>query len=231
MLISFLSLLFAGPINTSDLLDLNFYQLVNVKPNASDRDILRSFQRFRAQRAKAATVPRARSRYFERTAVAFDVLGNPDSRALYDFAGTNFLNFTAFQVMGYQSDITIQTLKRMVGTLPNDMEHYGGMVVYPIQFDIIDFLTGAERTVTIVRFTKCECPKGKPRCDQCLQQRFFEQIIKEKVVLPPGAVEFHHIIGKGLSDASGGRDAVDLIFVTYMKPNPSGDRVTQLTIV
>jgi hypothetical protein len=39
MLLSFLSLLFAGPINASDLLDLNFYQFVNVKPNASDRDL------------------------------------------------------------------------------------------------------------------------------------------------------------------------------------------------
>jgi DnaJ-class molecular chaperone len=220
MVLPFLSLFFAGPINTSELLDLNFYQLVNVKPNASEHDILRSYQRFRAQRAKASSVPRARSRYFERTAVAFDVLGNPDSRALYDFAGTDFLNFTGFQIMGYQSDITIRTLKRMVGTLPNEMEHYGGMLVYPIQFDIVDFLTGAERTVTIIRFAKCECPKGKPRCDQCLQQRFLEQIIKERVVLPPGAVEYHRIIAKGLGDAPGGRGAADVIFVAYMKPDP-----------
>jgi DnaJ-class molecular chaperone len=178
-----------------------------VKPNASGRDIVRSYQRFRAQRARASTVPRAWSRYLERTAVAFDVLGSLDSRALYDVAGTNFLNFTGFQIMGCQSDITIQTLKRMVDTLPNDIEHSGRILVYPVQFNIVNFLTGAERTVTIVRFAKCGCPKGKSRCDECQQKRLFEQMIKEKVVLPPGVVEYHRIIGKGLGDAPGGRGA------------------------
>jgi hypothetical protein len=197
----------------------DFDQLANAKPNASDGDIVRWYQRFRAQRAEAAAVPRARSRYVRRTAVALDVLGSPDSRALYDFAGTNFLNFTGFQIMGYQSGITIQTLKRMVGTLPNDMEHSGRMLVCPVQFDIVDFLTSAGRTVTIVRLAKCECPKGKPRSDECLQKRLFEHIIKEKVVLPPGVVEYHRIIGKGLGDAPGWRGAADVIIVEYMKPD------------
>jgi hypothetical protein len=144
--------------------------------------------------------------------------------SVYDFAGTHFLNSAGFQIMGYQSDITIQTLKQMVGALPNDMEHYGGMLVYPIEFDIVNFLTGAERTVTIIHFVKCECPKAKPRHDQCLEQRFFEQIIKETIVLPPAAVEYHRIIAKGLGDGPGGRGATDLIFVAYMKPDPDFKR-------
>jgi DnaJ-class molecular chaperone len=224
MLLAICSLFFAGPINTSDLLNLNFYQLINVNPDASEHDILRSYHRFRARQAKAAALPRHRSRQLEQTALAFDVLGTPDSRALYDFAGTNFLNCTGFQVMGYQSDVTIQALKRMIGTLPNNMESYGGMLVYPIQFDIVDFLTGAEKVVTVLRLLKCECPKGKPRCDACLKQRFYQDIVREKIVLPPGAVQYHRIIRKGLGDAQGGRGATDVIFVAYMKPDPHFQR-------
>jgi DnaJ-class molecular chaperone len=152
--------------------------------------------------------------------MAYNILGSSDSRVLYDFVGTNFLNFTSFQVMGYQSDVTIQALKQMVGNLPDNMEKYGGMIFYPIQFDIVDFLTGAEKVVTVVRSAKCECPAGKPRCDQCLKQRYFLQTVKEKVVLPPGAAEFHRIIIKGLGDSPAGRGAADIVFVAYMKPDP-----------
>jgi hypothetical protein len=33
----------------------------------------------------------------------------------------------------------------MLDTLPNDIERSGRMLVYPVQFDIVDFLTGAIR--------------------------------------------------------------------------------------
>jgi DnaJ-class molecular chaperone len=224
MLFLISSLFFAGPINTTDLLGLNFYRLANVKPEASDADLLRSYRRFRARQAKAESLPGHRSHQLEWTEFAYGVLGSPDSRALYDFAGTNFLNYTGFQVMGYQSDVTIQALRRMVGSLPSEMEKYGGMVFYPIQFDLIDFLTGKEKVVTVIRTLKCECPKGKKRCDRCLKQRFFEQIVREKIVLPPGAVQYHRTIGKGLGDSPGARGASDIVFVAYTKPDRHFER-------
>jgi DnaJ-class molecular chaperone len=224
MLFVISSLFFAGPINTSDLLDLDFYQLTNLRLESNEADILRSYQRFRAHQAKATALPRHRARLLEKTSFAYDIIGSPDSRVLYDFVGTNFLNFTGFQVMGYQSDVTIQALKRMMGTLPDNMEKYGGMIFFPVQFDIVDFLTGAEKVVTVERTVKCECPKGKPRCEQCLKQRFFLQTVREKIILPPGAIQYHRIISKGLGDSPGGRGAADIVFVAYMKPDPHFER-------
>jgi DnaJ-class molecular chaperone len=219
-MIGLVFLLFAGPIDTTEFLNLNLYQLINVKSDASDRAILQSYQRFHSQRNKSAGVSALRSRQAARTQFAFDVLGSSDSRALYDLAGTNFLNCTSFQVMGYQSDLTIKALKQMVGSLPNDMENYGGMLTFPVQFDLLDFLTGAEKTVTVIRKVKCECPRGKPRCDKCAESRFLQETVREKIILPAGAVQYHRIIGKGLGDTPAGRGAADIVFVAYMKPDP-----------
>lgn len=200
------SLCFVAQLNTTDLLPLDFYQLANVPRDATSQRIIQQYRKFLNNRELYTSYGHdARAQHVE---TAFEVIGYDDSRALYELAGANFLNVTGFQVMGYQSDVTLDAMRTLIGELPPDIASYGGMVTFPLQFDLLDFMTGAERVVTSMRIEKAT------------DGQFEERFSRFSVTLPPGAPEYHRIIAKGLGDTPTARGAADMIFVAYTKPDP-----------
>lgn len=222
MLCVIASLLFAGRINTTELLNLDFYSVIGVTPDASQKKILQQYKKFLDLKEKfGSDVTSTMEINMNRMETAFYTLGYEDSRALYDFTNTNFLNFTGFDVMGYQSDMTLDAIAKLMGQLPPEMAKYGGMISYPIQWDILDFMTGAEKELSVIRHEKCVCPKkSATRCEECKKSPYIEKLAKVTVKLPPGAPEYYRTISKGAGDTTVGRGASDVIFVAYTKPDP-----------
>jgi len=143
-----LALLFASQIDTTDLLDLDIYRLADVSRVASELQIAQRYRRFLARKSGSTPVSRRGLEHAER---AFEVLGYEDSRALYDLTGTRFLNCAGFQIMGYQSDVALEAIAQLAGPLPREVAGYGGMITFPMQWDLRDFLTGGGRVVTVLR--------------------------------------------------------------------------------
>ena len=209
------SILFVSQIDTRDLLDVNLYQVINVGRNATDKKIAQQYRKYLNERSH----PDRLTKHELRTEKAFETLGYEDSRALYDFTGGNFLNATRFEVMGYQSDETLREITKLVGTLPDEISKYGGMLTFPVQWDLLDFMTGAEKEIKIIKYVKCRCPNKEKKCDTCTQTPYVEKLVKGTVRLPPGAPEYFRTIGKGFGDTPTGRGAADIIFVAYSRPD------------
>ncbi|KAH0787303.1 DnaJ domain containing protein [Histomonas meleagridis] len=224
MLLLFAFLAFVKHLDTSHLLGTNLYQIIGLNKGAQERDIARSFKRYLSQKRKNQNPTKKALDSYKLTEFAFDVLGNPDSKALYDMFENNILNATKFQVLGYQSDVALEALKKVFGNLPPDMNNFGGMIIYPVQFNLIDFLTGAERTLSVVRTRDCVCPQGGKNCVSCRKDPLTEQIVRHKIQIPPGAPEFHRIIVKDLGDTASARGACDVIFTVYTAPDPKFKR-------
>lgn len=219
MFFVFSLLSFVTRFNSTEYNDINLYQLVGLSKTAKERDVLKAYRNFVQTKARQPN-PSARTlKLWEQTDVAFDVLGNPDSRALYDAYGNDFLNVTGFQISGYQSDATLEALQTMLNNVPEELLNYGGMVFYPIQFDILEFMNGAEKSVKVVRTGKCKCPGNRKKCAACRKSPFQEEIVQHKISLPPGAPEYHRILVKGLGDTTKGRGASDIIFIAYCTPD------------
>jgi len=149
--------------------------------------------------------------------MAHEILSNPSSRELYDQFGNDFLNSTDFSVLGYQSDMQIDLMKQMYRDLPADFGKFGGIITYPIQFSLSDYMKGATKKVHAMRTVACICPRGGNKCAKCRKSPYMTQLVTESIKLPPGAPEFHRIFIKDFMDSNQGRGASDVIFVTYSK--------------
>lgn len=212
---------FVQKFNTSDLAGVDFYQLAGIQKTDTERAVVRSFKRFLSQKKKFQNPNERTLNQWRQIQLAYDILGNPDSRALYDALGVDFVNVTDFKIVGYQSEATLEALKQMLGgQLPDGMQNYGGMIFYPVQFDILEFLTGSEKVIKVLRDGKCRCSNGRKKCAECRKNPWRQEVVQHKIELPPGATEYFRIIAKDLGDTAKGRGAADIIFVVYCRPDP-----------
>ena len=206
---------FIQTFNSTKYEKLNFYQLIGVPPSSDDSEITEAYFRFLA-RKKATHNPSVQTLdLLKKTEFAFSILSNPSSRALYDLTGNNFLNITNFNIMGYQNDNTLETLKILLGKVPKEYSEYGGMVFYPISFSIQDFMKGGKKNVTVSRLTRCICPASSKSLHQCSEcpSPYKEQLVTHTIRIPPGASQFYRIVVKALGDTSYGRGASDIVFI------------------
>lgn len=216
---------FIRQFNTTHLSNVNLYQLIGLQKTSSERDIKRSFKRYLLQKKRNLNPSPKTIENYKMIEYAFDIIGCPSSRSLYNEFTNDFLNLTGFHVFGYQSDTALYMIKQMIGTVPREMSEFGGLIFYPLQFSLADFLTGGEKVVTIVRTVDCVCPNGELKgCVKCRKEPYLEQIIKEKITLPKGAPEFYRIMGSGLGDTKRKRGANDIIFTAMSKDEPNFKR-------
>jgi DnaJ-class molecular chaperone len=220
MLALLLLLGFVKQQNMTDLVNLNLYKVLGLQEQATPREIKRAYKRFVVQKNRNSSPSERTLQTWRQTETAYDILSDPSSKHLYDQFGIRFLNQTGFSVFSYKSDLEIMMLKQMYKTLPQLIEDFGGIITFPVQFNLIDFLNGAEKTVTVMRTTACVCPRGGVRCAKCRQSPWMTQLIQFKIGLPPGANEFHRIPVTGVGDPVQVRGAADAVFVVYSRPDP-----------
>ena len=211
-------------INTTDLLGLNFYQVTGVETAATFKEIKKSYLRFLKQKKQVENPSEKTQKLWEQTEIAYSILGNEYSKALYDLFGVDFLNLTDFKTIGYQSDETIEALNKMMGKAPPEIAEYGGMSYFPIEFELKDFFTGSKKTVRASHVQECECPTNKPNCLECKKEPFYDKYEEYEIILPKGAYEFYRLIGKAIGDTAALRGASDVVFVATSLPHPVFER-------
>lgn len=213
---------FVTEINTTDVLNVDFYKILGLEFGASQKEIKRAYRRFAGQKQRNKSPSDKTLKLWKQTETAYEILSNPSSRELYDYYGANYLNRTGFDVYGYQSDAQIELLRKRYNGIPGNLEEMGGLITYPIQFALSDFLTGAEKEVRVIQTVNCVCPRGGTRCAKCRQSPYMQKLVRHAVELPPGAPELHRILVKGIADTKNGRGASDVVFIAYCKPDENG---------
>jgi DnaJ-class molecular chaperone len=217
--------------NMTDLVDLNLYKVLGLQERATPREIKRAYKRFVVQKNRNASPSERTLQTWRQTEMAYDILSDPSSKQVYDQFGIRFLNNTGFSVFAYKSDLEIMMLRQMYKSLPPLVEDFGGVITFPVQFNLLDFLNGAEKTVAVMRTTACVCPRGGVRCAKCRQSPWMTQVAQLTIALPPGANECHRIPVSGVGDPAQMRGAADAVFVVYSRPDPvflrSGPHLTR----
>jgi DnaJ-class molecular chaperone len=211
---------FVKQMDVADIVDLNLYKVLGLQESASSRDIKRAYKRFVVQKNRNQSPSERTLRTWRQTETSYAILSDPSSKQLYDRFGILFLNRTEFSVFPYKSDLELALLKQMYKKVPEMFEDFGGIVSFPIQFNLADFLTGAEKTVSSLQTVTCVCPRGGVRCAKCRQSPWMTRVVQTKVALPPGANEFHRIFVSGIGDSPQLRGAADAVFVVYAKEDP-----------
>jgi DnaJ-class molecular chaperone len=211
---------FVKQINVTDLVDLNLYKVLGLQADASGRDIKRAYKRFAVQKHRNQAPSERTLRTWRQTETAYGILSDPASKGLYDQFGIRFVNQTGFSVFPYKSDPEIALLKQMYKSVPAAIADFGGIVTFPVQFNLLDFFKGAEKTVSSLQTVTCVCPRGGTRCAKCRQSPWMTQIVQTKITLPPGANEFHRIVVGGIGDSPQLRGAADAVFVVYSREDP-----------
>ena len=205
--------------NSSNLMGINFYQVTGLKQSSTQKEVKKNYKKFLSQKKIQKTPSLQTINLWNQIETAYSIIGSEHSRALYDLCGLDFLNVTTFQVLGYHSDEALEAIKKMMGRVPPEMANFGGMIYYPIQFELIDFLRGSTKEIVSIHLVECQCPNGGIKCTKCKNTPYMEEYITETLDLPPGAFEFYRIIGRGLGDTPKGRGASDVIFVAQSKPH------------
>jgi len=211
---------FVKRINVSDVVDINLCKVLGLTEQASGREIKRAYKRFVVQKNRNQFPSGRTLRTWRQTETAYDILSDPSSKQLYDQFGIHFLNQTGFSVFAYKSDLEIAILKARYKQAPGALDDFGGIISFPVQFNLVDFLNGSEKTVSSIQTTNCVCPRGGVRCAKCRQSPWMTRVVQFKIVLPPGANEFHRIFVSGVGDTPHARGASDAVFIVYSRDDP-----------
>jgi len=217
MLIFFSLISFIKHFNSTELAGTNFYQVTGLKQTSTEEEILKSYKSFLKRKGAVVNPTEQIQKLWNQIEFAYTVLGAEHSKALYDLFGIDFLNVTQFRTIGYHSDEALEAIKKMMGRVPQEMAGFGGMVYFPVQFDLLDFLTGSSKEIASIHTVECQCPNGGNKCPKCKHSPYVEEVMTQTIELPPGAPEFHRIIGRGMGDTPNARGASDVIFVAQSK--------------
>lgn len=206
---------FAYNINTSEYEDVNLYDVLNVNKYATEKEITKSYKRLLIQNNRNRNPTERAKKVWRQTEFAHDILSNPSSRKLYDSFGNVILNHTNFSVFAYKSDIELAEIKKMYrgGQSPS----FPGVVIFPVQFDLIDFMNGATKNIKIMRTVPCTCKKGGQRCPKCRKNPFQQMLVVEKLFLPKGASDKFRMYYPELVDSPIDRGCHEIIFVAYLR--------------
>ena len=215
-MILFLFLNFAHKINTSLYDNINLYEVLNVNKYSTLRDIQKSYRKASVQFKRNRHPSKRDERVWKQTQFAHDIISNPDSKDLYDNYGSLFFNKTDFTVIGYHSETELAMLRKQYKGAYLD-DNFGGIINFPIQFDLVDFMNGKTKTIKMMRTVLCTCKKGGTKCPKCRKNPYEQQLITQQITLPKGASTMHRILVKDVFDTHLDRGASDVVFTAYLR--------------
>lgn len=215
------SLLFANKRNISNILSEDLYEDLGLKNGATIRDINRSYKRFAKYYSQIQNPSVTLQNQWNHVQHAVEILSDNKTSKLYDQFGTSIFAETDFSVSYYKSNLQIAALKELESDLPNRKLNYGGIITFPIQFQLSDFMTGSQKNLTIIRDVPCICKNGGKKCAKCRKVHSTKESILYQVFLKPGTEEFSLIYAPGIGDSSKLRGAQDIVFIPYSIPQPN----------
>ena len=198
--------------------------MTNLELEVSDNQIKRAYSKFINHKKHFVDKSHQYDDYWRRSEFAYSILGNNNSRFLFNKWGPSFLNYTDFSVMGYLSDEELDMKTKMMGQLLPEVKYFGGILFYPIEFDLEDFFFGATKTIRSSNIEMCVCPGKKRTCQKCQNEPYTDRETEFVFNLPEGAPEFHRVIAPELWDSPGLRAPAFTVFVATSKKHPVFER-------
>ena len=225
MLVFVSFLLFAKHLNFNDI-NVDLYKIINLDPDTPNRDILKSYKRFQIQKNRQKNPSEKTLRLWGQMELSYSVLTDSSSRKLYDSFGLGLINETGFSVFGYQDDFKIALIQKYYSQQyqVENNDQFGGIITFPLQFQLADFMNGAKKVVKSIQTVPCHCPRGGVKCAKCRKNPFMTQIVEHTIHLHPGTPEFHRILVNDLGDTKTGRGASDVVFIVQSAKHPSFER-------
>lgn len=215
------SILFYGKSPKIKQSNSDLYRLVGVSSDSSVSEVLENYEHF--IKLSNRTMSNARTMdLFDEISDAYDVLLVPTSRNLYDKYGFEIINRTSFSIYGYQDEMKLNKLKHKIKEISDD--GFGGIITFPLQFELKDFFIGGKKVIKSLRTVKCQCPRGGSKCSKCRRNAFLQETITEIVELPKGAPEMFRIMVNDLGDGKDCRGASNVIFIAFSKKDKIFER-------
>ena len=210
---------FASKLNTTEFNNLNLYEVLNINKYSTPKELQKSYKKAAIQYKRNKHRSSRDERLWRQTQFANEIISNPDSKQLYDTYGSLFFNKTDFTVFGYYSETELLAMRQQLKGAYID-DSFGGVINYPIQFDLVDFIQGKTKTVKLMRTVLCTCKKGGTKCPKCRKNPYEQKLFTQEVTLPKGATNMHRIYIKDIFDTPIDRGASDIVFTAYQKPDP-----------
>lgn len=202
---------------------INLYSILGVKKNAQQKELLKAYKRFQVKKKRMENnydLNETRNsnlqpnekilKQWKQIEYSYSILSDSTSRELYDTYGFKLINQTSFSVFGYQSDFQALFMKDLFN---QDINPFGGIIVYPLHFTLLDAMNGCKKTIKVIQTVPCHCPRGGTKCSKCRNNKFMGQAVQYTVEVPPGAPNDFRILVKDLGDSPSARGASDIIFV------------------
>lgn len=225
----FYSICFAKFWDTSLYSNMNVYDQLGLKENCSTRDVERSWKRYIHYKENHQPFSKKMEEQSRKIEAAYGVLSDPSLKSLYDKFGYSYLERTNFSIYEYYTLNEVSEMQRMEAENALRFLKFGGLITFPLQFKLKDFMNGAKKNVSLLRTVPCVCKLGGNKCYKCRTNPYMSERIEYTVELPKGANEQHRILGKNISDicTKDARGACDVLFIAYAKKEGSFSRKDQ----
>src|SRR5579875_2693462 len=211
----------------------DLYAVLGVPRTASAEEIRKAYRKLARQHHPDVNPGnRQAEERFKEISFAYDVLGDPEKRRLYDEFGHEGLQ-PGFDPVRAREYRRWSESGRGFADILNEM--FGGAahapasgqdIEHPLEIDFLDALRGTQTAVTIRRPAPCApCGgsgrQGRRACTACGGTGTVEQRERLTVKIPPGVDDGARlrVAGKGGVSPSGGPPG-DLYFVVKVRPHP-----------
>lgn len=217
-------LCFVQQFNLTGMVGVDPYQALGLERGFTEKEINRAYRRYISERRHNTNPSPRRQRQLKEIEFAFNVLGNPSARTLFEKSGLEYLSHTNFGVSGYASDIQLAMVQKVYGQIPIELVKNGGTIFFPVEFNLLDFYKGAKKNIYLSGLELCVCKKGKgQRCAKCRDNPVFEKVTKFTFELPAGAPPFYVQYAENVYDEGLERAPHDIVFIAMCNEDPDSD--------
>lgn len=199
----------------------DFYELLGLKHDCTERDVEKSFMRLsRKYHPDKRTTSQEVKDLFEDINDAYSVLRDSNKRRVYDLWGESGVRIyeapkTEFSATGKQS--SEDDLSKQV-TVKGKTQR----ITFPV--DLVDFHEGRVYPLTIKRRTMCRCPEAGFDCEKCRGRPTTKENATLTLVVEKGSDEGSVVLFKNAGDVSEMNEAGDIEVVLVSRKHPLFER-------
>ena len=191
--------------------DRDFYEILGLKHDCTDRDIEKAFMRLsrKYHPDKQKAVPAA----FEDINDAYGVLRDANKRRVYDLWGEG-------GVRVYEAPKTETGMSTAEDDISAQVTVKGATVRVTYPVDLIDFHEGRIHQFVVKRRTMCRCPDAGFFCQKCNGRPTIGETVNLTLAVERGADEGTVVVFKNAGDVSEMNSPGDVEVVLVSRPHP-----------
>ena len=198
----------------------DFYEILGLKHDCTERDVEKSFMRLsRKYHPDKRKTSKEITDLFEDINDAYSVLRDSNKRRVYDLWGESGVRVyeapkNDFAVNAHNSEDDLSKQVRVKGKTVR--------ITFPV--DLVDFHEGRVYPLTIKRRTMCRCPEAGFGCEKCRGRPTMKENVTLTLVVEKGSDEGSVVLFKNAGDVSEMNEAGDIEVVLVSRQHPLFER-------